>query len=688
MAVLISGKLIGPNGDPRPGVTIMLTAVKTSSAVVHLAPSNSTTGTDGGYSLMVEVGTHNVMIEAHGRPFEKVGQITVYSDSKPGTLNDFLTTPGQDELTPAIVALVDDMRTAAAVYAEIASDAANRAKGSAENAQNTADANTYYITPQDPDGTIAGLAGTPEGKSFRVAQGMDSLTSFIYYRNVAGVAIPDASYPSAQALLQMLARVTWEEDILNAFLWEDTNGNSAVRIKQSGEFQAAYARLFKAVLDDVDLKTVSITPDADGVIIRVRDRAGRDCFRIMADGRVLFPPNLKVFNENDLVSNSVGSIKLGDGLEAVKTPTGVKIKVVGGGSGSGPLGKTASQYTGPKKLNDPESWGNRKLVLSAGSAMVEGMSGSPSVFGFWVISTERIPESLRINDAKFYSYWSTDHGSLGGVFLATSDSPEGPWAPHGRIYIDPSSQQTETPCVVWDRHTKNWRMFYHVQLAKYGPNDSLSAKGIQSTLSAYSDDGVNWTKDPYFIIDKWDQNVGDGHTGYFYVSETPDGYIARSALGGTGYGLTTVWYHRGGTLGGRLVNGHITNNWYSDYRDVGSNYEATYGTEYQGLRTIPFGLFGFTVNGVRMAVGQLWNRRSATEAATVSIVAGPVTADYKRFVGLPTVIWKPEEAWESQDVRMSNFFVDDDRVYIFLSMGVNVATGAGANKIGVISHVI
>ncbi|PNK82421.1 hypothetical protein CEQ31_000975 [Serratia odorifera] len=44
MAVLISGKLIGPNGDPRPGVTIMLTVVKTSSAVAHLTPSSSTTG--------------------------------------------------------------------------------------------------------------------------------------------------------------------------------------------------------------------------------------------------------------------------------------------------------------------------------------------------------------------------------------------------------------------------------------------------------------------------------------------------------------------------------------------------------------------------------------------------------------------------------------------------------------------
>ena len=569
----------------------------------------------------------------------------------------------------------------------VSSDAAARAEEAADNAQNIADANTYYVTSEDPDGTIAGLAGTSEGKSFRVAQGMDSLTSFIYYRNAAGVAIPDASSPSAQALLQMLARMTWEDSTFNAFLFQDQAGNSAIRIKSSGEFQSAKARLFKAVADEISVKTMLLTPDKGGALWRWTDHLGHDVARLMKDGRFLTIPTLKVFNGNTLVSKRVGSIKLGDGLRATKTSTGVEIDTVGGGDG-GPLGKIASQYTGPKKLNDPESWGSRKLVLSAGTAMAEGISGSPSVFGFWVISTEHIPESQRINNAKYYSYWSTDHGALGGVFLATSDSPEGPWTPHGRIYVDPSSQQTETPCVVWDRHTKNWRMFYHVQLAKYGPNDSLSARGVQSTLSAYSDDGVNWTKDPYFIIDKWDQNVGDGHTGYFYVSETPDGYIARSALGGTGYGLTTVWYHRGGTLGGRLVNGHITNNWYSDYRDVGSNYEATYGTEYQGLRTIPFGLFGFTVNGVRMAVGQLWNRRSATEAATVSIVAGPVTADYKRFVGLPTVIWTPEEAWESQDVRMSNFFVEGDRVYIFLSMGVNVATGAGANKIGVISHVI
>lgn len=148
MAVLISGKLIGPNGDPRPNVTIMLVAVKTSSAVVKQAPSSSTTTADGSYSLSVEVGTHNVMIEAYGRPFEKAGQITVYSDSKPGTLNDFLTSPGEDELTPAIVAMVDEMRGEAAAYAEQAKASAAEAKVASEQAQSVSDAYPDEVAAQ------------------------------------------------------------------------------------------------------------------------------------------------------------------------------------------------------------------------------------------------------------------------------------------------------------------------------------------------------------------------------------------------------------------------------------------------------------------------------------------------------------------------------------------------------------
>lgn len=228
MAVLISGKLIGPNGDPRPGVTIMLTAVKTSSAVVHLAPSSSTTGTDGSYSLSVEVGTHNVMIEAYGRPFEKVGQITVYSDSKPGTLNDFLTTPGQDELTPAIVAMVDDMRAAAAAYADLAKGYADDAKASSQIAQSGSDA---Y-----PDLTAAQKAIT-DGVETRRYFSVRSLISTNWvdeYENVNGIATPTGRYLSNGKYVDEIAASVIT---LLASLIETNKRTAALRQYQSDQWQ-------------------------------------------------------------------------------------------------------------------------------------------------------------------------------------------------------------------------------------------------------------------------------------------------------------------------------------------------------------------------------------------------------------------------------------------------------------------
>ena len=59
---------------------------------------------------------------------------------------------------------------------------------------------TFYKTESDPDGTISGLANTPDGKIFRVADGPDDLTSFTYYLNKAGVAIISAMMPGQGAI--------------------------------------------------------------------------------------------------------------------------------------------------------------------------------------------------------------------------------------------------------------------------------------------------------------------------------------------------------------------------------------------------------------------------------------------------------------------------------------------------------
>ncbi|WP_188240185.1 prophage tail fiber N-terminal domain-containing protein, partial [Serratia marcescens] len=228
MAVLISGKLIGPNGDPRPNVTIMLVAVKTSSAVVKQAPSISTTTADGSYSLSVEVGTHNVMIEAHGRPFEKAGQITVYNDSNPGTLNDFLNAPGQDELTPAIVAMVDDMRVEAVGAAASAKVYAEEAKASSEIAKSGADA-----YPDAAAAQAAIDAGTETRRYFSVRSTIS--TQWVdEYENVNGVATPTGRYLSNGKYVDEIAASVIS---LLASLMETNKRTAALRQYQSEQWQ-------------------------------------------------------------------------------------------------------------------------------------------------------------------------------------------------------------------------------------------------------------------------------------------------------------------------------------------------------------------------------------------------------------------------------------------------------------------
>jgi hypothetical protein len=59
---------------------------------------------------------------------------------------------------------------------------------------------TFFKTPGDPDGTIAGLAATTNDQSFWVAQGPDALSAAWQYQNKAGVAVLQAKQPGTAAI--------------------------------------------------------------------------------------------------------------------------------------------------------------------------------------------------------------------------------------------------------------------------------------------------------------------------------------------------------------------------------------------------------------------------------------------------------------------------------------------------------
>ncbi|MGE4707286.1 prophage tail fiber N-terminal domain-containing protein [Yersinia enterocolitica] len=147
MSIKISGILPGPTGEPAAHIGITLRAIKTSLTVITTLESNSITGTDGAYSLNVEPGQYDVLLWVDGINARNVGTITVYSDSLPGTLNNFLTALREEDGTPEIIRQLEQLRAEAlqaALEAKASNDEAthqaNIATNAAENAaQETAD---------------------------------------------------------------------------------------------------------------------------------------------------------------------------------------------------------------------------------------------------------------------------------------------------------------------------------------------------------------------------------------------------------------------------------------------------------------------------------------------------------------------------------------------------------------------
>ncbi|EOK7721382.1 prophage tail fiber N-terminal domain-containing protein, partial [Escherichia coli] len=89
-AVQISGVLKDGAGKPIQNCTIQLKARRNTTTVVVNTVASENPDEAGRYSMDVEYGQYSVTLLVEGFPPSHAGTITVYEDSQPGTLNDFL----------------------------------------------------------------------------------------------------------------------------------------------------------------------------------------------------------------------------------------------------------------------------------------------------------------------------------------------------------------------------------------------------------------------------------------------------------------------------------------------------------------------------------------------------------------------------------------------------------------------
>ncbi|HFL4149191.1 TPA: M14 carboxypeptidase N/E family protein, partial [Escherichia coli] len=135
MSVLISGVLTDGAGLPMSGYHIILKARQNTSAVVMRTVATVVTGSAGEYAFGAQTGRYDVYLRSCIEREYCVGDISVYDDSKPGTLNDFLTALDEGDLKPDVVKRFEEMVAQAQQSAEAAAESEQQAGQHVADAQ-------------------------------------------------------------------------------------------------------------------------------------------------------------------------------------------------------------------------------------------------------------------------------------------------------------------------------------------------------------------------------------------------------------------------------------------------------------------------------------------------------------------------------------------------------------------------
>ncbi|ELP3960885.1 prophage tail fiber N-terminal domain-containing protein [Escherichia coli] len=135
MSVVISGALIDGAGIPMSGCHIILKSRVNTSEVVMRTVADVVTGNCGEYCFKAQTGKYCVYLKQDWRDEYCVGDISVYDDSRPGTLNDFLTALDEGDLKPDVVKRFEEMVAQAQQSAEAAAESEQQAGQHVADAQ-------------------------------------------------------------------------------------------------------------------------------------------------------------------------------------------------------------------------------------------------------------------------------------------------------------------------------------------------------------------------------------------------------------------------------------------------------------------------------------------------------------------------------------------------------------------------
>ncbi|MGR4596951.1 prophage tail fiber N-terminal domain-containing protein [Escherichia coli] len=173
MAVKISGVLKDGTGKPVQNCTIQLKAKRNSTTVVVNTLASENPDEAGRYSMDVEYGQYSVILLVEGFPPSHAGTITVYEDSQPGTLNDFLGAMTEDDARPEALRrfelMVEEVARNASAVAQNTAAAKKSASDASTSAREAATHATDAAGSARAASTSAGQAATSAQEAFSSA---------------------------------------------------------------------------------------------------------------------------------------------------------------------------------------------------------------------------------------------------------------------------------------------------------------------------------------------------------------------------------------------------------------------------------------------------------------------------------------------------------------------------------------
>ncbi|MGD2593530.1 prophage tail fiber N-terminal domain-containing protein [Escherichia coli] len=170
--------------------TIQLKARRNSTTVVVNTVASENPDEAGRYTMDVEYGQYSVSLLVEGFPPSHAGIITVYEDSKPGTLNDFLGAMTEDDVRP------EALRRFELMVEEVARNASAVAQNTAAAKKSAGDAGT---SAREAATHATDAAGSARAASTSAGQAASSAQSASSSAGTASAKATEASKSAAAA---------------------------------------------------------------------------------------------------------------------------------------------------------------------------------------------------------------------------------------------------------------------------------------------------------------------------------------------------------------------------------------------------------------------------------------------------------------------------------------------------------